>query len=188
MTDYITQFGKQGGYMFRLFCGCKRFLSDYTVPACPKYISEKLRSFSKNFLKKFFIPKCSPESSETFLLISSSRNFPLKCRKNRKTLSFYIARFWPGAGQWQLGVYGPGRSRLVVEYTRGNIWRVLRFCGFSEKSHFLEQILMEHIDVKNSLNSKLKICSMCFIRTRSGKWDIIKKLWTWVVFREYLDF
>ena len=31
-----------------------RFLSDYVVPACPKYISGKLRSFSKNFSKIFF--------------------------------------------------------------------------------------------------------------------------------------
>ena len=33
-----------------------RFLSDCVVPACPKYISGKLRSFSKNFSKIFFIP------------------------------------------------------------------------------------------------------------------------------------
>ena len=30
------------------------FLSDYVVPACPKYISGKLRCFSKNFSKNFF--------------------------------------------------------------------------------------------------------------------------------------
>ena len=29
-------------------------MSDYVVPACPKYISGKLRSFSKNFSKNFF--------------------------------------------------------------------------------------------------------------------------------------
>ena len=29
-------------------------MSDYVVPACRKYISGKLRSFSKNFSKKFF--------------------------------------------------------------------------------------------------------------------------------------
>ena len=31
-----------------------RFLSNYVVPACSKYISGKLRSFSKNFSKNFF--------------------------------------------------------------------------------------------------------------------------------------
>merc|ERR1711954_482441 len=31
-----------------------RFLSDYVVPASPKYISGKLRSFSKKFSKNFF--------------------------------------------------------------------------------------------------------------------------------------
>ena len=40
--------------VFGTFFGCKRFLSDYMVPACPKYISGKLRSFSKNFSKNFF--------------------------------------------------------------------------------------------------------------------------------------
>ena len=33
-----------------------RFLSDCVVPACPKYISGKLRSFSKSFSKIIFIP------------------------------------------------------------------------------------------------------------------------------------
>ena len=39
---------------FRTFFLKNRFLSDYVVPACPKYISGKLRSFSKNFSKNFF--------------------------------------------------------------------------------------------------------------------------------------
>ena len=44
--------------MFRTFSDFSflknRFLSDYVVPACPKYISGKLRSFSKNFSENFF--------------------------------------------------------------------------------------------------------------------------------------
>ena len=38
---------------------------------------------------------------------------------------------------------------------------------FSEISHFLERILMEHIDMKNSLESKLHTYSICSIRNRS---------------------
>ena len=57
---YITQVAKRGGDFpefatFSDFFFLKnRFLSDYVVPACPKYISGKLRSFSKNFSKNFF--------------------------------------------------------------------------------------------------------------------------------------
>ena len=39
---------------FRTFFLKNRYLSDYVVPACPKYISGKLRSFSKNFSKNCF--------------------------------------------------------------------------------------------------------------------------------------
>ena len=35
---------------------------------------------------------------------------------------------------------------------------------------------MEHIDVKNSLHSKLQIYSIYFIGIRSRKWDIFRKL------------
>ena len=54
----ITQVAKRGGSLcsrlFRTFFLKNRFLSDYVVPACPKYISGKLRSFSKNFSTFFF--------------------------------------------------------------------------------------------------------------------------------------
>ena len=45
----IMQVAKRGGGSLcsRLFLLKNRFLSDYVVPACPKYISGKLRSFSK---------------------------------------------------------------------------------------------------------------------------------------------
>ena len=36
-------------------------------------------------------------------------------------------------------------------------------------SRFLVRILMEHIDIKNSLDSKLQIYSICSIRIRSRK-------------------
>ena len=38
---------------------------------------------------------------------------------------------------------------------------------FSKISQFLEQFLMEHIDIKVSLDSKLQIDSICSIRIRS---------------------
>ena len=55
----ITHVAKRGGVpVFERFSDFfflkNRFLRDYVVPACPKYISGKLRSFSKNFLKNFF--------------------------------------------------------------------------------------------------------------------------------------
>ena len=36
-------------------------------------------------------------------------------------------------------------------------------------SHFPEQILKEHIELKNSLKSKLQVCSICSVRNRSKK-------------------
>ena len=49
------------------------------------------------------------------------------------------------------------------------------FYGFLKISHFLEGILMELIDTDYSLDSKLQICSICFIRIRSRKKDIFEK-------------
>ena len=40
---------------------------------------------------------------------------------------------------------------------------------FSKISHFLEQVLMEHEDVKSSLDSKLQVYSNCSVRIRSRK-------------------
>ena len=37
----------------------------------------------------------------------------------------------------------------------------------SKISHFLERILMEHIDKKNSLDSKQQVCRIYFIEIRS---------------------
>ena len=42
--------------LFRTFFLKNRFLSDYVVPACPKYISGKLRHFFKKNFNFFFIP------------------------------------------------------------------------------------------------------------------------------------
>ena len=52
-----------------------------------------------------------------------------------------------------------------------------RCCGFShKKSHSLERILIEHIDNKVSLESKLQIQSICSSETRSRSPDIVEKL------------
>ena len=58
-VSHITPVAQRGGVLefatFSDFFFLKnRFLSDYVVSACPKYISGKLRSFSKNFSKNFF--------------------------------------------------------------------------------------------------------------------------------------
>ena len=50
-----------------------------------------------------------------------------------------------------------------------------KFFGFSKISHFLERILMEHIDMKNSLDSQLQIDSLCSIRIHSRSRDIVEK-------------
>ena len=47
--------------------------------------------------------------------------------------------------------------------------------GISKILHFLERILMEHIDMKNSLDSKLQFNTTCSIRIRSRNWDIVEK-------------
>ena len=51
----------------------------------------------------------------------------------------------------------------------------LEICSFSKISHFLERILMEHIDMKNSLDSKLQIHPLCSIRIPFRKRVIFKK-------------
>ena len=47
---------------------------------------------------------------------------------------------------------------------------------FSKISYVLERILMEHVDIENSLDSKLQIHSICFIKIRSRKIDIYEKV------------
>ena len=46
--------------------------------------------------------------------------------------------------------------------------------GFLRITYFLEQILMEHVDMKGSLDSKLQIDSVCPIRIPSRNWDIFE--------------
>ena len=41
-------------------------------------------------------------------------------------------------------------------------------------TRFLERIRMEYIDMKYSLHSKLKVCSICSFRIRSRNWGIIE--------------
>ena len=48
-------------------------------------------------------------------------------------------------------------------------YREICFSGFSKISHFLEFVLVEHIDMKNSLNSKLPIYFIYSFRTSSRK-------------------
>ena len=48
------------------------------------------------------------------------------------------------------------------------------FCGFSKISYFLERIIIEHIEMKNNLDSKRQIYFICSIRTWSRKWDIVE--------------
>ena len=48
--------------------------------------------------------------------------------------------------------------------------------GFSKITLFLELFLMEHISIKNSLDSKLQIYSICSIRKRSRNRAIVEKL------------
>ena len=47
--------------------------------------------------------------------------------------------------------------------------------GFSKISNFQERVLMEHTDMKNSLESKLQTYSKCSKRTHSKNRDIIDK-------------
>ena len=48
---------------------------------------------------------------------------------------------------------------------------------FSMISRFLEGILMEHIDMKSTLDSKLQIDYICSIRIRTRNQDIVEKLY-----------
>ena len=49
--------------------------------------------------------------------------------------------------------------------TKGTFHKIC--CSFSKITHFQERILMEYIDKKNSLDSKLEVCSICSFRNRS---------------------
>ena len=66
--------------MFRTFSDFfflkNRFLSDYVVPACPKYISGKLRSFSKNFSKNFFHTALFENFLPNSLSVADAKNEP----------------------------------------------------------------------------------------------------------------
>ena len=46
---------------------------------------------------------------------------------------------------------------------------------FFKISHLLERVLMEHIDMKNNLDSKLQLYSVYSIRILSRKLDIFEK-------------
>ena len=80
VTVYITQVAKRGGWMslplFRTFFLKNRFLSDYVVPACPKYISGKLRSFSKKFSKNFFHTTLFENFLPTDASVTNAKNQP----------------------------------------------------------------------------------------------------------------
>ena len=62
------------------------------------------------------------------------------------------------------------RLRLEREHIQRRVG-----CTFSAISRFLERILMEHIESKNSVESKLQINSICSIRIQSRNQDIVKK-------------
>ena len=69
-----------------------------------------------------------------------------------------------GVGTTPFGLAMPaGRS----EGENGTDGLELSCCSFLKFSRFLERILMEHINWKNSLDSKLLIYSICSIKTRS---------------------
>ena len=57
---------------------------------------------------------------------------------------------------------------FTADFTSGRYFLVL--------FEFLEGVLMEHTDMKNSLDSRLQICSIFSIRICSRKQDIFKKL------------
>ena len=48
--------------------------------------------------------------------------------------------------------------------------------GFFRITYFLERILMKHIDMENSLDTKLQVYSICSIRICPIKLVILKKL------------
>ena len=54
----------------------------------------------------------------------------------------------------------------------------LELCSFSTITRFPERILMEHIDTKVSLESRLKISSIFSVRIRSKSLENLKKLST----------
>ena len=67
------------------------------------------------------------------------------------------------------------QQQLQMEEERAiaqvNYWsvQVLSGYGFSKISYFLERILMEHIDMKNSVHFELQISLICSIRIRFRK-------------------
>ena len=63
---------------------------------------------------------------------------------------------------------------LLLDDARTRPIQHLKSCvnSFLKKSRFLERILMEHIDTKDSLDSWLQIVCICSIRIRSRTQDI----------------
>ena len=65
-----------GLVVFGTFFGCKQFLRDYMVPACSKYISGKLTSFSKNFSRNFFHTTLFENFLSTDASVANAKNQP----------------------------------------------------------------------------------------------------------------
>ena len=77
----ITAVANQGGGvlrlpLFRTFFLKNQFLSDYVIPACPKYISGKLRHFSKKFSKNFFHTALFENFLPNSLSVADAKNEP----------------------------------------------------------------------------------------------------------------
>ena len=79
-AQYITQVAKRGGGFtwdsdfFEDFFPKNRFLSDYVVGGCPKYIFGKLRSFLKISEKKFFKIFLLGDSKPNWLKVPNVKN------------------------------------------------------------------------------------------------------------------
>ena len=96
----------------------------------------------------------------------------------------YISRIW----FWMSVGWSPTATRVIPDKsTRVRLSTFgektlnkdeLELCcsGFLNLTLFLERILIEHIDIKISLDSRPQIYFICSIRIRSRKWDTFEKL------------
>ena len=103
------------------------------------------------------------------------------CGQDRAPWTWHHTRIEP-INNWRVN---PSQSSpLTLGKSTQKMWKTnqvvtggLEICCFSflKISQFLERILMEHKDIKNSLDSKLQVYSICSIRINSRKWDIFEK-------------
>ena len=123
--------------------------------------------FVSFFLLASFLYVQSGFSLFEFILFFSRASYKrqIRMRCSRWWFNYFNANRFNSVRMLGWGRYGP--SPCTGDFGSWFLIIVLSCCGFSKILYFLVRILMEHIERKNSLDSKLQIYSICSNKVRS---------------------